>query len=238
MTTLSEVVDANVRPRLKTAAEQGHPLRLAFEWDGAWRVCRGRVADVLERHMVCELSDPDELMLLEALDGRTPISLNLHCHRYRCLATVYRDERPALDGSPPEGTVRLTLPESIRRVDRRAYNRIEMDPGEEAKAVFWPGGLRAGPEAGTYAAPQWEGCLTSVGVGGFQALVDSGACEGLRAGDSVGVRLALPGQGGEIRADAQFLYSRIGPDGALAGFQFIGLSATSEGRATIQALLA
>jgi hypothetical protein len=154
------------------------------------------------------------------------VSFKLGHHKYIFTSRV-ESVTPGRGAS--ETVLQLPLPQRMQRIQRRAFNRVEVPPNRSILAAFWEGGSTLDPAGEGRIA--WEGWVSDLSAGGFQVRLPAGAAPMLEVGDVVGVRMDLGQPSGLVIADAQFRHLQTDERGiALVGFQFLGLNDTPCGR--------
>ncbi len=205
------------RSELTDAARANVPVRLTHRLGEQWDVVLGELTSAGPEAVRVRLTDrsgaPD-------IPADSLLWLSYKQARYKCRATCRLREVP-VEAEAVE--LVLTPPESMERVDRRAYARSEIPEEAGLGVSFWAGGLDAQIQVEALAVPVWHGQLTSISAGGLQARSGLGSCDQMHPGDAVGLRIDLADGREPIEMDARFRYGR--PDGrkVLAGFEFVGL---------------
>ncbi len=133
------------------------------------------------------------------------------------------------DGEESLCVVCVPAPSNMQRVQRRAYNRVDVPRNRSILATFWHGGQDSDQSV------RWEGWVTNISAGGFQVRLPKQAAPELGVGDVVGVRIKVGQEFEPVLADVQFR-QKIDDDRGVVmlGFQFVGLNESQRGRQTLE----
>jgi hypothetical protein len=156
-------------------------------------------------------------------------------HHKHILNTVVDGVGAVALGGASVSVICCPLPATMQRIQRRAYNRVEIPRSRNVLATFWQGENAAG--AMPAAAVTWEGWLTNISAGGFQVRVASQGGPKLEGGDVVCVSIQAGQEYQSVQVEAQFRRQETDQRGvASMGFQFVGLGETEQGRETFARL--
>lgn len=162
------------------------------------------------------------------------ISFKIKHHKHVCNVVVEDIGSFKLDDESEVRTLRVSIPRRMQRIQRRAYQRVEIPRNRSALATFWPGGMLAKPARRHEADLTWDGWVTNISAGGLQVRTASQRAPQMEEGDVVGVRIELSQEHGPIVADALFRRRESDDRGVtLMGFQFVGLDQHGEGHDTL-----
>jgi c-di-GMP-binding flagellar brake protein YcgR len=226
---------------LRSAIERQVPVTVTLKRDSGWTSCHTRLLAVHDPHIL--LGD-----LLVHEGDQTPqihpaekIGLSFKLKHYKHIFTVTAVGNETIDGV---SGLSVCLPNSMHRLQRRAFIRAEVPHGRVVRASFWLGGRDNEPTHTDPDQPVWSGMLTNISAGGFQLVAGQDAEDwDIEVGETVGVRLAFEAGSESIYADAQFrrfdsidsqklLGFQCGQ--TLLGFQFVGLAQDRKGRQSLQ----
>jgi len=163
------------------------------------------------------------------------VSFKYKHHKHLFSSTILGvQDYPGQDG--PVKAMALLCPTSMQRIQRRAFFRAAVPQNRIVRVAFWFGGVDTEPTGATPEHPVWSGKVDDISAGGFQALTRDDVGMGLDVGDMVGLRMTFGLSAEAIYADAQFRHSKPCDDGALLGFQFVGLSQSAQGKIALRTI--
>lgn len=216
---------------LAEAIARQTPVTLTCRQEGRWHTLRTRILSKDERglwvaHPQCQ--SPPGPQIREGME--VGLSFKLKHHKHILNAVVEAVGQFGLPDGQQVQALRTSVPQRMQRVQRRAYQRVQVPRNRSVLATFWHGGL-AVLESGREPPLTWEGWLTNISAGGFQVrLMTRGAPE-LEVGDLVGVRIDLGQDYEPLVCDAQFRQQVLDKGGVrLQGFQFLGLNESRRGQ--------
>jgi c-di-GMP-binding flagellar brake protein YcgR len=237
MAKLQEMTQEQIGQVLQAAVERQVPVTVTLKRDNAWTSCHTRLLAI---------QDPRVLLgQLQGHDGhespkiapaeRVGLSFKLKHYKHVFTVTAVGSERP--EGAPDDSpdAISVCWPNSMHRLQRRAFIRAEVPHGRVVRASFWLGGCDQEPTQSETDHPVWSGRITNVSAGGFQVHSDSASdMWDPEVGETVGVRLAFEAGSETVYADAQFRRVDRVDGQALLGFQFVGLGQDRKGRQSLQ----
>jgi c-di-GMP-binding flagellar brake protein YcgR len=237
MAKLQEMTQEQISHVLEAAIERKVPVTVTLKRDSVWTSCHTRLIAVKDPHVL--------LSPLQVHDGQeTPVivpaerlGLSFKLKHYKHVFTVIAVGTEQVTGASGESieAVSVCWPNSMHRLQRRAFIRAEVPHGRVVRSSFWLGGQDNEPTHADPDQPVWSGRVTNISAGGFQVQSESDSdMWDLVVGETIGVRLAFEAGSESVYADAQFRrVDRI--DGqTLLGFQFIGLGQDRKGRQGLQ----
>jgi len=216
---------------LAEAVARQTPVTLTCRQDGRWHTLRTQILSKDERGLWVAFPQPRTAPMPQLRVGmEIGLSFKLKHHKHIFNTVVEAMGQFGLPDGQQVQALRTSAPQRMQRVQRRAYQRVQVPRNRSVLATFWHGGL-AVVEAGRQPPLTWEGWLTNISAGGFQVrLVTHGAPE-LEVGDLVGVRIDLGEDYAPIVCDAQFRQQVVDERGVrLQGFQFVGLNESRRGQ--------
>lgn len=235
MPIIEELDPRQIEKSLAEAVSRQVPVSLTCKSGSIWLALRTRILARDTGGLV--LAWPtDEQGGRPDLPRSVPLGLSFkikhHKHLFNGLVEG-ADQRPDEEGRPVE-VLRVPAPLRMQRVQRRAYQRVDVPRSRSVLATFWEGGLVGADAAQQRTGFSWEGWLTDLSAGGFQVRLVGKTAPQLEGGDAVGVRIDLGQEFKPILADAQFRHQVNDRRGVvLLGFQFVGLNQSPAGRETL-----
>ncbi|HDY65979.1 MAG TPA: PilZ domain-containing protein [Phycisphaerae bacterium] len=223
---------------ITTAVAKHIPLSLSIQ-SNHWINLRSRFIDVREGCLIVELpsahdEEPHEFVPAE----RISLSFKLKHHKYLGSTRVRGITQFSLEDDTKIPVLSLCFPMHMQRLKRRSFTRVNVPEGRIVRASFWPGGKDCEPTGPSSDVPVWSGSVEDISAGGFQVHLRADQVPALEVGQIVGVRIVF-GVGDEsIYTDAQFRHCSPsdGTERFTAGFQFVGLVHTEEGRTALQTI--
>ncbi len=229
MPLLRKLTEQEIAQEIAAAAREAAAITVTVRCGGGWRVLPSRIVGLAGGRLLAAAPEGPEAIPLDHAGGDVGLALKRRHHKLLGVCTLHG--LAAADGAP---ALALGMPSRMERVDRRAYARGEVPAEADVTASFWPGGLDAEHAAGSPDVPDFAGRVTGLSAGGLQLLTDAGAADAVRVGDAVGTRIRF-GDGGEpVAVEAQLRYARRTPEGLVAGFQFVALALTPQGREVLE----
>ncbi len=236
MPIIQELAHERIIEALQEAHRREAPVALTCRVGATWHSLRSRILSIVGDNVYLEQP--------EAAEDRAPalgvgqavgLSFKIKHHKHIFTAQIEEFTNTAGDTDPVAAAMRISVPQRMQRVQRRAYFRVDVPRNRSVLATFWEGGLGGAPGGEDSPAPSWEGWLTNVSAGGFQVRLTSRIAPQLDMGDVVGVRIEMGQEFKTIQADAQFRHEIHDDDGVvMLGFQFVGLGHSRAGRETLR----
>lgn len=233
MPIIQELSQRQTLDCLAEASARKVPLTFSFRQGKSWQTVHSHIIRLLRDRLYLEYPQAEQGQPPEVTAGMTVgVAFKIRHHKHIFGVTVTSVSDLAVDGREAK-VVCVPLPTTMQRVQRRAYNRVDVPKNRSVLAVFCQGG--SGAHDGRRLT--WDGWVTNISAGGFQVRLPSHAAPQLDVGDVVGVKVELGQEYATIHADAQFRHLMQDDRGTLLmGFQFVGLNETNEGRQTLRHL--
>jgi hypothetical protein len=232
MAVLQDMDINQINEAIVLAAQRQIPATVTIPSGKTWITMHTRIIATRTPHIRIELPRPDEGGEPHEFSPAEKIGLSfkLKHHKHVCSVTVASKEQFSLDDGTIIPTLNVCWPTKMQRLQRRAYFRADVPPGQVVRASFWLGGRAAEPAGGCPERPVWSGRVTNLSAGGFQLNTATDLGEELEVGDAIGVRVSFGAARETIYADAQFRHVEKSGEEFVMGFQFAGLGQTEEGR--------
>ena len=240
MSLLQELSAEQIDEVLAIALERQIPVIVTIRQGDSWANLHSRALTMRDRHLLLEMpiteldAMPHEFVPAE----RVGVSFKLKHHKHTFAGTVVGQERLCTESGENVPVLAVVAPSRMQRLQRRAFVRAEVPANRIVRASFWIGGCTAEPTTASPEHPVWFGRVTNLSAGGFQVLADAVTADGLEVGDTLGMRLVFGAAREAVYADAQLRHVELGDGKAELGFQFLGLTETSEGRVALQMISA
>ncbi len=151
----------------------------------------------------------------------------------KCLfvSTVVLRQQAGDAADEPHEALVLRVPEEMRELQRRAYQRVIVPPDWLIAARVFAGGL---PLDGEPAVPSCAGRIRNISVGGVLVDIRADQNPRLGVGDIVGLEITPHPGRRPLLAEAQYRHcAMIGADRIGLGMQLLGLEHNVPGRASI-----
>ena len=127
-------------------------------------------------------------------------------------------------------TLLLREPESVRAVQRRAYQRVNIPTHRFIPVKIWEGGL---PNSGEVCFPVCSGRVANISMGGVLVDIRADQNPRLQDGDMVGVEIIRRPDVRPLLLDGQFRHCVNENDRVSLGLQFLGLEHDLPGRSSL-----
>jgi len=231
MGALQELNPMQMSEALVAACEKRIPVTTMLHRGEIWLNMRSRFLAIDGARLIFELPRIDGDKPIEDLDPAEKLGMSFkHKHHKHLFSTTVLTTQ---DFQGPEGktaAMAVGCPITMQRIQRRAYYRAVVPPNRIVRVSFWFGGRDSEPSGTTAEQPVWSAKVEDISAGGFLAKVRSDVGMVLDVGDMVGLRMTFGLSAESFYADAQFRHAQQVPDGALVGFQFIGLGQSPESK--------
>ncbi len=236
MPIIERLAESQINEALAEAVQRATPVAFCCRIDGQWYNCHTRILRCAEGKLWLEQPTCDQGPAPVLAVG-VPVGLSFkikhHKHVFSAVLEAIGDFQ--LQDGPRVRALRVPRPDRMQRVQRRAYNRVDVPKNRSVLATFWRGGLGDLLDETSARGLVWEGWVTNISAGGFQVRT---ACQGvppLEVADVIGVRIDLGQDYEPILAEAQFRHQITDEQGTLRlGFQFVGLNDSADGRETLR----
>jgi len=238
MPTLQHLDNRQIDEAILAASQRQVPVTITVRKDGGWANLRSRLLATRDGHLWLAIPTGDDGTGWHEFHpaDKAGVSFKLRHHKHIFTGTVACvDEADLPDGSR-ERVLQVCSPTRMQRLQRRAFQRVDVPPNRIVRVSLWIGGRQSEPVGGGAEQPIWTGRVLNLSAGGFQAICDDEAAAALDVGETVGVRLRFGAEEAVVYADAQYRHHQPGSEGSCLGFQFVGLGQTPEGRQALQAI--
>jgi c-di-GMP-binding flagellar brake protein YcgR len=221
------------RSILHWASERQVPVVLSVLAEGRWCSLRSKIVQ-LERNLL--------QILYPMASGQGPVpeiavgdelGISFRRGHKKCIfvsSVIMRRAAEAPTGEVAD-TLLVQVPERIRELQRRAYQRVQVQPERFIAVKVWEGGLPCASE------PSWPLCagrISNISVGGVLIDVRADQNPRLGLGDVVGLEITVVQGRKPLLVEGQYRHCTVtGPDRIGLGIQLLGLEHDTPGRASI-----
>ncbi len=252
MPVIQELGKNQIDECLAEAFHRQTPVALTWRTESNWYSGSTKILLVTKGNLWLEYPRCEKdgsLEITRALPVVLSFKIRHHKHVFNTVVeTIGRMQRPVrsvVEASGPshsedKAEVRalcVPKPQKMLRIQRRAYDRVDVPRNRSVLATFWQGGLANSPGESPDAKLAWEAWVMNISAGGLQVRTAGRVGPQLETGDILGVRIE-PGQEFQpVLADAMLRHQATDERGVtVVGFQFIGLDESAHGRETFQRL--
>jgi len=239
MPSLQNLDSSQIGRIVKDAVERRIPATLTIRRDKGWLTLHAQFLACQRGQLLLELpagpkSSPPPLKSAEKIG----LTFKLKHHKHICQVTVTDARRVRFDDGRELPVLSLPVPAQMQRLQRRAFQRVEVPANRVVRASFWLGAHQDEPAGAGGERLVWIGRVINFSAGGCRLLAEASAGDVLEIGDAVGLRLSFAVGQQAVYADAQLRHIETDADKALLGFQFLGLDQTAAGQRTMDILAA
>ncbi len=235
MPNFQHLATEQISEALSGAAERTVPVVVTCRQDDTWLTFYSRFVRMEDTHFLIELPSNDLGQQRRwAPADRVGLSFKYRHYKYVSSATLVGQESIVLEDGTQMAVLRIVCPTSMHRLQRRVYKRASVPEGRLVRASFWSAGREFEPTGEDASSRVWVGEIDNLSAGGFHMACHNYDGPELNVGDEVGVHLMFGTEDEHCYADAMLRHAEIRADGGMSlGFQFIGLSQSRHGRATL-----
>ncbi|MCY2929877.1 MAG: PilZ domain-containing protein [Planctomycetota bacterium] len=242
MTAFQELHDQQIDEAIRTAVDKSIPVTVTVQPDGSdtWINLHSRLIALQDQQLFIEppTAEQGEPTRELAPCDRIGVSFKLKHHKHVFNTVVLGASRGWRSGEGASGdALAISTPTRMQRLQRRAFQRVDVPPGKIVRGSFWLGGRKSEPKGTDVACPIWSGRVTNISAGGLQMQVDPQVTHVLDVGDVVGLRIVFGAGEAAVYADAQFRHYDDFGDRAVIGFQLVGLAETPEGQHALRIIM-
>lgn len=216
---------------LAAAIRQRLALTVTIEHQNQWMSFRSRIVTLVEGLLLFEVpSTGPGLEVGEVLLGRTcMLSFRFQSFRYFFNALLGEGGKwPLQDGSEIP-VLSVALPRRLDRLERRAFERIDVPSRQMVRATVWSCPSRR---------PAWSGKVTNLSAGGLQMRTSRTATDFFEPGDNLNVLIWFASDDEPVPVEAYYRHGTCDGEMALLGLEFASFYSTPEGRQVYETLLA
>jgi c-di-GMP-binding flagellar brake protein YcgR len=235
MSRCATLESQTIKPVLSWAASKETPLSVSVQSGGLWFNLRSQIRQFDEAEGLLEILYPISPTGSACPEYVPGMSLGITFRRghKKCAfvgTVLLRRRAAAADGAPIDVLI-LRMPDKMRELQRRSYQRITLPVERFVPVKLWQGGA---PLDGETSWPLCAGRLGNISLGGLLVDLRREHNPRLSVGETVGVEIVTtPGQP-PILADGQYRHCAMnGPDRLGLGVQFLGLEQELAGRSTL-----
>lgn len=238
MPVIQELNERQIQECLSELTQRSSPIIINCQLSDRWFTLHSKVLQHGPDQMWLDYPLSTECHV--SLEVAQPISLSFKVrhHKHVFNTIIEAVGKFSVQGGPRMEAICIATPHCMQRIQRRAYNRVDVPRSRSVLATFWLGGHGNSPQGPAQAALlTWEGWVTNLSAGGFQVRAPRHAAPAMEEGDLSGVKLEIGPEYGPIAADVQLRHqAEDGKGGILLGYQFVGLNESEEGRHTLEVL--
>lgn len=236
MPILQELKARDIHECLRGAADRSVPMTITLRVGECWENLRSRFLSVVGGKVFVDQPVPyDDQPPREFAPGdQFGASFKYKHHKHVFTATVKGSEPVTLDDGSEVRALVIEHPAQMKRMQRRAYFRVDVPPGKIVRGSFWLGNKDSEPSGPSQEQPVWSGEVTNLSAGGIQIATDASSLDYMDVGDLVGARIAFGTERQSVNVDAVFRHGEEQGERALLGFQFIGLDVTQDGQEALK----
>lgn len=221
---------------LQAAAEQQISAAMSHLSKGKWHMTKVTVKGLDVSRLYLEIAPKENPRPINIrIDQPVGISFKLGYNKFIC-ESVVADLEPSA-GPFSGGTIILTLPDRMERLQRRNFFRVPVPRGLNVKVLFWHRGYSDGSTEAP-AENYWQAKLLDVSAGGIQILIRQNQEPNFKTGQLVGLQFTPMPYEKPILLEGQVRHIAPTADekNLALGVQIIGLEASESGREKLRRL--
>jgi hypothetical protein len=236
MSAMHELNPSEIAESIVSAADRSTPVVITIRDGNHWINLHSRLVGLGrgQFHLASPAVDRGGAAHRFGQGDIVSVSFKLKHYKYICSTTIsglqHHDWADTVDGE----VMSLVMPRAMRRISRRAFERADVPANRIVRASLWHGGREAEPTGPDQSHPVFLGSVTNISAGGFRFRTETDLADLFDVGDVVGVRLVFGTKGQAVFADAQFRHAEWTGAVCEAGFQFVGLGQSRQGRDAMQ----
>ena len=220
---------------LQWAVKRQAAITMSLLSDGRWRCLRSQLLGVEPERQLLQLSYP-----IAAGGGPPPeitpgdqVGLSFRRGHKKCIfvSPVVARRLEAGDGGDAIDTLLVRVPDQIRELQRRAYQRATVPPDRFIAVKLWQGGV---PAVDGSSWPVCSGRVNNISAGGIMVDVRSDQNPRFGVGDMVGLEITAIQGRPPLMVEGQYRHcTAMGTDRIGLGLQFLGLEHDNPGQASL-----
>ncbi len=237
MPIIEELSGASVRECVLEAISREVPVAVVCRIETDWYTLDSRLLALKgdKLYLTCPTAKQGAAPAL-GVSAQVGLSFKLGHHKHVLNTHVESWLNVQVNGEVAKALCVL-LPAAVQRIQRRAFNLVDVPRSRSVLATFWEGDLPATGADIPSDSLTWDGWVTNISAGGFQIRVPAQGARPLEVGDIVCVRIQAGQEYGPVVADVQFRRMEPNERGvASMSFQFVGLSEAGRGQQTLSLL--
>lgn len=214
-----ELLHGQAAKSLIEAAADRHVQILAMAKDqNRWVTLQSRMVMVADGRVWIEASCANQGGPLASFaEQACCLSFRDRAFRYFFTGSVHGPE--SIPGDDGAQGLWITQPQELERIERRAFQRVDVPSGCNVRARLWIGQAQQ---------PAWLGKVVNLSLGGLQVRTAVTARDYFEPGDVVNLAITFDQDDDPITLAAYFRSGANDGDMALMGFEFIALDALPE----------
>lgn len=206
-------------------------VTMTVQHQNRWISFRSRTVAARDGLVVVEVPPPSESIRPEQVlpEQECGINFRLNSYRYFCSAVVSGPADWPCDDGRQIRVMAFQIPAQVEKVERRAFERLDVPSGQIVRACVWVGSSRK---------PFWYGSVLNVSMGGFQMRATLAALNFFEPGDVASASLSFGAEGEPVLVQAHFRHGDRDATMSLLGFEFASLNMTPQGQEAMRIILA
>ena len=220
---------------LSWAAEKGVDLTVSIAIEKGWANLRSRFIRYDSEEGLLEIEYPlaREHGAPTEIPIGTQLGISFRRGHKKCIfaSPVVVRRRETDETGRTIDTLVLRMPDRVRELQRRVFQRVTILPEKFIAAKLWEGGV---PNPNAVGWPLCSGRVVNISAGGIRVDIRADQNPRLCTGDVVGIEITAKPGSPAILVDGQYRHCLMEQEDRLGlGFQFVGLEHDVPGRSTL-----
>jgi hypothetical protein len=234
MPNFQQLSNDQINDAIRGAVELRVPIVITYRNDELWMTFYSRFVATDGSHFTIEMPHNEKggQQTWSPAD-RIGVSFKYRHYKYVCSATLAGPTTIQDENGDVREVLSVVSPTQMHRLQRRVYKRVSIPSEESVRATVWLGGSDTRPDSNAPESQSWDGFVDNLSAGGFHMFCQYDVDRLPRIGDEVGLRMSFGSNEEPCLADAMIRHVQRLDDGVSLGLQFLGLSQTRHGRATL-----
>jgi c-di-GMP-binding flagellar brake protein YcgR len=205
------------------AARRRAIINLTIQHRNTWLPFQSHILGVRDRGIWVDMpAHVEDVNPQDVLIGtECSVSFRLNSHRYFFdTRSVGAAPWTTEDGNKVEA-LRVPLPGEMERLERRAFDRVEIPSSQMVRATIWSGWRQK---------PVWSGSVTNMSSGGLQIRTARTAMNFFESGDMVNIAVCFGADAQPVAVEAHFRHGTLDGTMCLAGMEFVMQNLSAAGQ--------
>lgn len=230
MRVLETITGATVAANMRTVVERNLPLTITILRQGRWLAFRSKALATKDGQLYLEVPvSTDDLKAVEVLAGQPcamDFRLGIHLSFFNGVLTG--PEKYVSQTGEETSAFVTPLPESLDRVERRAFERVDVPSDRVVRGRVWVANSQK---------PIWAGDVLNISISGFQLRTVKTAMVFFEPEDIISSAISFEGEP-LLQFDAHYRHGVMDGEMAMLGLEFVISPSSAQDRASLAVVAA